>query len=245
MALAQSKIYRALGGDMRLIHALCEEMAAMRSAQTLSDWVRDHIKDPNALPLSDQNWTDFRQGYFAKWQAVQSRSADLRARAATARQLISDTRSGGGSLVEAAQMQATAMLSEVLETFDVETLKETLAEKPAAFIQIVGSLSQLAQGEVARKALAAQMGKLQSDLTLAQAASKRAEEKLRMERESHAESLRLAREQIATLKQNRETAKAKLTDSIAALQKAAAAGTLNTKDNSALMAAIVETIKAM
>lgn len=223
---------------MRLIHALCAEMAAMRPAAALMDWVAARAKDPAALPISDQNLTDFRQGYFAKWQATQSRGAELRERATTARQLCEETRKGGGSLVEAAQLQATAMLSEVLETFDVQTLKETLAEKPAQFLQIVTSLSQLAQGEVARRSLADTNRRLEAALAAAA-------EKLRMERESHAEALRLARERVATLEAARAATTARLKEKLATLQAAAKAGTLTTKNNAALMAAIVETIDAM
>jgi hypothetical protein len=63
--------------------------------------------------------------------------------------------------------------------------------------------------------------------------------------EIHASTLRLREEQIASLSFRREVEKARLKETMAVLQKSASAGTLNTKDNSDLMAAIVATINAM
>ncbi|WP_043582613.1 hypothetical protein [Geminisphaera colitermitum] len=220
MALHQSKIYRALGGDLKLLEKFCERMDAGDSARALANWVEEHAFNAKALPLTDQNITDFRQGWFARWQARRSTAAAIRERAAAARQLTREAAAGGASITEAAQLQAADMLTEVLETFDVGMLKAALIEKPGQFLQVVKTLAGLARSENERKALAQQAEKLAADL-------------------------KLRDEQIATMRQTRDLVKSKLREQIDALKKAIAQKTGSAEGRQRMMQAVVDTIDSM
>ncbi|AHF92489.1 hypothetical protein OPIT5_29330 [Opitutaceae bacterium TAV5] len=220
MAIHQSKIYRALGGDLKLLEKFCERMDAGDSGRALANWIEEYAHDARSLPVSDQNITDFRQGYFVRWQARRSTAAAIRERAAAARQLAREAAAGGASITEAAQLQAADMLTEVLETFDVGMLKAALIEKPGQFLQVVKTLAGLARSENERKALAQQAEKLAADL-------------------------KLRDEQIADLQEKRTAAKNKIREQIAALQKALNAKTGNAESRQRMMESIVATIDSM
>jgi hypothetical protein len=232
MALHQSKIFRALGGDMRLLETFCERMDANAAARELADWITGHAKDGASLPISDQNVTDFRQGYFARWKERQASLQRTREQIAAAQRLVRENgEEGASTLQQAAAAKAACIISEVLEAFDPDTLKAQLEEDPSGFNALAKSIQSLSGADLGYRQYKQRCTEL--------------EQKLRIERESHAEALRLTRERVATLEQARKSAKENLKANLAALQKAARAGTLNTKDNSALMAAIVATIDAM
>ncbi|MDR1282646.1 MAG: hypothetical protein LBK99_17760 [Opitutaceae bacterium] len=220
MAIHQSKIYRALGGSRKLLDQFCERMEAGDSGRMLANWVEEYAHDPKALPISDQNITDFRQGYYARWQSQREASAALRDRAAASRQLLSEARAGGASIAEAAQLHATATIAEVLETFDAATLRGLCAEKPAQFLNIVNTLGNLNRSENDRRSL-------------------------QMQVEKTAAELRLKEEQVGKLQEERQRAKAKIREQIEALGKALAAKSGGAGDRQRMMQAIVDTIDAM
>ncbi len=211
MALHQSKIYRALGGDPKLLERFCERMDAGDSGRALANWVEEFARDVKAIPITDQNITDFRQGYFARWQSRRSTAAAIRERAAAARQLACEATAGGASITEAAQLQAADMLSEVLETFDISMLKGVLAEKPGQFLQVVNTLATLSRRENERTALTQQAAKLAADLRLKDA-----------QIEKSAADLRLRDEQIAALVLRNDTLARRIAEDLAA--EAAARG---------------------
>jgi hypothetical protein len=220
MSLAQSKIYRALGGDLTLVHQVCEQLAAERPAKEIMAWVASSARDKTALPLSDQNISDFRGGYFARWKRARQVSESIRERAAVARQLASEAAAGGASLTEAAQLQASNMLTEALESFDVAHLREVLARNPAQFLQVVNTLGSIARSEHDRRALGLQTSKLEADL-------------------------RLANERAATLQQQRETAKHQLKERLSALEKAIRVNPADREGNTALFQRIAEIMDTM
>jgi cytochrome c-type biogenesis protein CcmH/NrfF len=173
VALHQSKIYRALGGDPRKLDAFCGLMESGKSARELMDWVvaESGAGRPAGPPveLSDQNITDFRQGHFARWRALRERMAAVRERSAAARQLVREARAEGASITDAAALSAAATISEALETFSAADLRASFTERPGDFFKAVGSLAQISRAEVARKELEQRAVRLESDLRLAAA----------------------------------------------------------------------------
>jgi hypothetical protein len=175
MAFHQSKIYRALGGDPKLLEQFCERMDSAASARDLMDWVREHspaaaarLQTENSPP-TDQNITDFRQGYFARWQARREAAQTLRDRAAVARQLVGEARAGGASITEAAALSAAATIGEALETYTAADLRASLAENPADFFKAIGSLAQISRADLARKELEQRAALLEVNLAAATA----------------------------------------------------------------------------
>lgn len=173
-----------------------------------------------SVALTDQNVTDFRQGYYARWRARRDSLAAIRERAASARQLVREATAGGTSITDAAQVTASAMLSEVMETFDIEGLKASLTGKPEQFLKLVETLSMLARAENSRRENAAKAAKLEVDL-------------------------KLANERLLTMQEKRALEKHQLRKQIAELQKAVAAGSGGAEKRKQMMEAIVATIDAM
>jgi hypothetical protein len=188
MALAQSKIYRALGGDMKLIESFCSLVAAEKPAAALAAWIAATAKDATALPISDQNITDFRQGYYARWCRHNTTLAAIRERAAQARRVVSEATAGGASLTEAARQTAMQVVADVLADFDPEALKEKLADDPAKFFALAQTITASAGVETAQATLKQRNRKLEADLRLREEQL----EKLAAEREAREARLKAA-----------------------------------------------------
>ncbi|MDR1282657.1 MAG: hypothetical protein LBK99_17820 [Opitutaceae bacterium] len=241
MAIHQSKIYRALGGEPKLLEKFCTRMEAGDSGRALANWVEEHAFNARVLPLTDQNITDFRQGYFARWQERREAAQAIRDRAAAARQLVGEAVANGADLAQGAQTVASAMLTEALGTFDPATFTPLLKENPGMFLKVVQSINTLAAGERDASRLRQEAERLAADLRRLQMQA----EKLAADLRLRDADLKLRDEQIASLRQERDLAKTKLRDQIADLRKEIERNTGTAESRLRMSQIILETIDAM
>jgi hypothetical protein len=110
------------------------EVKAMLEAQFKGDGV------------NEQNLTNWRQGGFLEWKTVQDRIAGMTRKQEFALDIVKANE--GGTMHEATLLMAASQLYDVLGDFDVQGLKETLAEKPELYSEVVNSLAKLSKGSL-------------------------------------------------------------------------------------------------
>ena len=96
--------------------------------------------------VNEQNLTNWRQGGWMEWRAVQDRIAGMKSKQEFALDIVKANE--GGTMHEATLYMAASQLYEVLGDFDVRVLKETLAEKPELYADVVNSLAKLSKGSL-------------------------------------------------------------------------------------------------
>jgi Protein of unknown function (DUF3486) len=97
---------------------------------------------PIEIP-NEQNVTNWVQGGFKDWQAEQQRLDDMRFKREMALEIVRQNE--GGKIQEAALQIASSQLYEVISEFDIQSLKEMLAEQPEEFANLVNSLAKLSK----------------------------------------------------------------------------------------------------
>jgi len=96
----------------------------------------DSIQIPN-----DQNITNWREGGFQDWLKEQERLQDMRAKREFALEIV---KANEGSMIHEAGLQiAATQIYELLQDFDVKTLKEKLAGDPENYARIVNAIAKL------------------------------------------------------------------------------------------------------
>lgn len=88
---------------------------------------------------NDQNVTNWRDGGHADWLKEQARLEDMRLKREFALDVVKQNE--GGKIHEAGLNLAASQIFEVLQDFDLDALKERLAEDPENFIGVVRALS--------------------------------------------------------------------------------------------------------
>jgi hypothetical protein len=92
---------------------------------------------------NDQNITNWREGGFADWLKEQTRLDDMRAKREFALEIVKQNE--GGKIHEAGLNLAASQIFELLQDFDVATLKEQLAEDPENYSKIVSALARISK----------------------------------------------------------------------------------------------------
>ena len=106
------------------------------------DQIRAAVKE--AIPpeqLNDQNIQHWREGGHEDWLNERRRLDDMRAKREFALQLVKENE--GSQVHEAGLQIAATQIYELLQDFDVETLKEKLAGDPGNFARIVNAMAKL------------------------------------------------------------------------------------------------------
>ena len=140
----------------------------LRDGQTyevISKWLADEgYGEFNAENLS--NWKD---GGHQDWLRDQERLESMRLRSEAAMELARNNQ--GSKLPEAAMLIAAQQISEVLEEFDTNRLKELLDEKPENFANLVNAVSRMTKEarefEKYRDAVAERKAAIERTLTAA------------------------------------------------------------------------------
>lgn len=92
---------------------------------------------------NDQNITNWREGGFADWLKENQRLDDMRAKREFALRIVSENE--GGKIHEAGLNLAASQIFELLQDFDVSSMKDKLAENPEEFSKIVSALARISK----------------------------------------------------------------------------------------------------
>ena len=93
---------------------------------------------------NDQNITNWREGGHREWLKEQERLADMRHKREFALEIVRQNE--GSKLQEATLHLAASQLYEALTDFDINGLKESLADKPERYTEVVNALAKLSKG---------------------------------------------------------------------------------------------------
>ena len=134
---------------------VCEILRDGGSALAVQQYVKTLVDagekdgDGNAIKIpDDQNVTNWRgkpgepSGY-NDWLKEQRRLDDMRFKREFALEVVRQNE--GSKLQEASLHMVAAQIYEVVDEFDLEALKELLAEKPDKFTDVVNSLARIAR----------------------------------------------------------------------------------------------------
>lgn len=94
--------------------------------------------------LAEQNLTNWKDGGYQDWLKLRQRLEDIRFKRDMAMEVVKAN--DGGSIHEAAMIEAGAQLYEVISEFDTASIKELLIEAPENYAHIVNSLAKLSKG---------------------------------------------------------------------------------------------------
>jgi hypothetical protein len=92
---------------------------------------------------NEQNVTNWLQGGYKDWLAENSRLADMQQKREFALRIVQENE--GGKIHEAGLNLAASQIFELLQDFDVSTLKEQLAEDPENYSKVVSALARISK----------------------------------------------------------------------------------------------------
>lgn len=100
----------------------------------------DHteIEIPN-----DQNVSNWRDGGYADWERENQRLRDMQTKREFALRIVQENE--GGKIHEAGLNLAASQIFELLQDFDVQTLKEQLADDPENYSKLVSALARISK----------------------------------------------------------------------------------------------------
>lgn len=100
--------------------------------------------DGEAIQLpNDQNITNWREGGYADWLKERQRLDDMRSKREFALEIVKQNE--GGKIHEAGLNLAASQIFELLQDFDVQTLKNQLADDPENYSKLVSALARISK----------------------------------------------------------------------------------------------------
>ncbi len=102
----------------------------------------DHLKI-QGYPATESNLSNWFTGGHTLWLAEQTRLEDMREKREFALQIVRENE--GSKIHEAGMALASSQIYEVLNDFDLGSLKTLLADKPENFPAVVNALSKLSK----------------------------------------------------------------------------------------------------
>ena len=100
--------------------------------------------DGEAIQLpNDQNITNWREGGYADWLKERQRLDDMRSKREFALEIVKLNE--GGKIHEAGLNLAASQIFELLQDFDVQTLKNQLADDPENYSKLVSALARISK----------------------------------------------------------------------------------------------------
>lgn len=100
--------------------------------------------DGEAIQLpNDQNITNWRDGGYADWLKERQRLDDMRSKREFALEIVKQNE--GGKIHEAGLNLAASQIFELLQDFDVQTLKNQLADDPENYSKLVSALARISK----------------------------------------------------------------------------------------------------
>jgi hypothetical protein len=126
--------------------------------------------DGSAIEIpNEQNITNWRDGGYQDWLKEQERLDDMRAKREFALRVVQENE--GSKIHEAGLNLAASQIFELLQDFDVSTLKEQLADDPENYSKVVSALARISKEalgfEKYRQLVAEQKRKIEDALNTA------------------------------------------------------------------------------
>ena len=128
--------------------------------------------DGSAIEIpNEQNITNWRDGGYQDWLKEQERLDDMRAKREFALRVVQENE--GSKIHEAGLNLAASQIFELLQDFDVSTLKAQLADDPENYSKVVSALARISKEalgfEKYRQLVAEQKRKIEDALNTAKA----------------------------------------------------------------------------
>jgi hypothetical protein len=128
-----------------------------------------YLAQNGADEINDQNLTNWKDGGYQDWLKEQERLADLQAKREFAFEIVKQNE--GSKIHEASLQLAASQLYEVISDYDLTSLKELLADKPANYAKVVNALAKLSSSaldiEKYREQVKAQKDKISAEISKA------------------------------------------------------------------------------
>jgi len=118
----------------------------LRDGFTYADVIAWLITEGHGEPgdFNDQNLTNWKEGGHQDWLGEQARLEEMKAKREFAMEIVRQNE--GSKIHEAALQIAASQVYEVLNEFDLSSLKDLLAEKPENYAALINGLAKLSKG---------------------------------------------------------------------------------------------------
>jgi hypothetical protein len=126
--------------------ALQDGAPARRIIQIITDAKKHGATNGDGTEIlipNEQNVTNWLEGGYKDWQAENERLRDMQAKREFALRIVQENE--GGKIHEAGLNLAASQIFELLQDFDVSTLKEQLAEDPENYSKVVSALARISK----------------------------------------------------------------------------------------------------